>query len=146
MIRRFTSKLDDVLAKISFNSFEAFIVQGFGECHFFRYHRLRLDNRLDISCMSESDDVLARLIGIFGEIYASTVLFNVVGQHSQVVVEMSDRVVLDRLPFISKLFPFGCIACRLESPFEKTGVHVLERLLNLLITHRLGGFISEIEC
>ena len=53
---------------------------------------------------------------------------DVVGQQSEVVVEVCDRVVLDRLALCTELLPVGRIGSGAQSALVKPGVHVIQGL------------------
>ena len=95
VIRLFAGELDDVLAQIGFDRFDAVVFQMLVEMDFFGGHRLRFHDQLDAAIVRQIADEVARFRAVVRPDHFAAARDDVALQFLQIVVQMIQRVLLD---------------------------------------------------
>ena len=103
--RSVAGQLDDVLAEVSLDGFDALRFELVVQAHLLGEHRLALDHEINIPALRHADDVAGRLGGVFCEEYVPSGLLDVLGEQIQVVVQIFYNVGLDLPSTLPEIFP-----------------------------------------
>ena len=110
---RFAGELYDVFAEVCFDGFDAGLFKALIQAHFFGDHGFALDDSLYTLGGGEFCYIASCFFGVFGEENSAPCLADVFFSHSEVDVEVFQRVRLDCAATVPEFFPVfrggGCV-------------------------------------
>src|ERR1043166_8828297 len=112
-------KLNDVLAKIRFQGFNAF---GFERCvqvNLFRRHAFAFDDESGRAVARDLLDEVVSFSRIARPMYPGSGVFRICRELCQILVEMKERFVFDAASLRSQIFPIVETAGSSEPPFAE---------------------------
>ena len=145
MIGRLARELNDILAQVGLHRFDALGDEPVVEPDLLRDHGLALDNQLDAPVARQLRHVLARRLGVLGEIDVAARSPHVALGHFEVVVEMLYGVRLNGPAALAQLFPVGRGRSGVKACGMESGVEAPQALLHLGVLEGVRRALLELR-
>src|SRR5262249_6772230 len=141
--RLLVGELDDVLAEIGLHGCHTRMLERLVEIDLLGGHRLRLDRHLHAAVTAQPEDDVAGLGTGRGPVHVPAQPLHVVGQLSQVDVELLERRLLDRTGLVTERITFGKAGERVFAKIDELGRRDREGLLEEPILERARRALLE---